>query len=120
MKRNALLYLQNIVEAANLIEKYISRQTKVKFEKDTKLQDAVIRRIEIIGEAVKNIPDSIREKYPSIPWRQIAGMRDILSHAYLEVKIDRVWKIVKEDLPKLKKEIQNIIDTDAENVLLRG
>jgi len=69
-----------------------------------------LRRLEIIGEAVKNIPDDFRAKYPDIPWRQIAGMRDILIHAYFGVELRRVWKVVKEDLPELKLKILKILD----------
>ena len=70
----------------------------------------MLRRLEIIGEAVKNIPDDFRAKYPDIPWRQIAGMRDVLIHAYFGVNLRRVWKVIKEDLPEIKLKILKILD----------
>lgn len=66
------------------------------------LQDAVIRRIEIIGEAVKNIPDGIKGKYPEIPWKEIAGMRDILIHEYFGIDLELTWEVVTRDIPDLK------------------
>jgi len=66
------------------------------------LQDSVIRRIEIIGEAVRNIPWEIKQKYPDIPWKDIVGMRDILIHQYFGVDLKLTWKTVKNDIPKLK------------------
>ena len=76
------------------------------------LRDATIRRLEIIGEAVKNIPNSFRNKYPEVPWRNIAGFRDILIHAYFGINLDRVWNIIKKDLPDLKKNIKKKFQSD--------
>jgi len=72
------------------------------------VQDAVIRRLEIIGEAVKNIPKDIREKYPYVPWRSISGLRDILIHEYSGVSMIRVWKVISSDLKELKENIIKI------------
>ncbi len=82
----------------------------MEFYEDSIVQDAVLRRLEIIGEAVKNVPDDFRAKYPDVPWRQIAGMRDVLIHAYFGVNLRRVWKVVKEDLPGLKLKILKILE----------
>lgn len=68
-----------------------------------------MRRLEIIGGAVKNIPEDFRTKYPDIPWRQIVGMRDVLIHAYFGVNLRRVWKVIKEDIPELKLKILKIL-----------
>ena len=67
-----------------------------------------MRCLEVIGEATKNIPNSFRKKYPEIPWKKIAGFRDVLIHEYFGVKIDRVWNVIKKDLPDLKKKIIDI------------
>ncbi len=82
---------------------------EIKFSKSTTIQDAVMRRLEIIGEAAKNIPDYFRKKNPQIPWREIAGLRDILIHEYFGVDMSLVWKIANKDIPKLKRQILKLI-----------
>lgn len=77
--------------------------------KDKKLQSALIRTIEVIREAVKNIPSEFRNKYSFIAWAKIAGMRDKLMHHYLGVNLENVWHVVQEDIPKLKKDIKDIM-----------
>ena len=71
--------------------------------------DAVIRNLEVIGEAVKQVPDSVREKYPNVAWRKIAGLRDILIHKYFDVNLEVVWSVVQSNIPILKIEIQQIL-----------
>jgi uncharacterized protein with HEPN domain len=105
MKRNIKLYLQDIWESILAIEEYTQNLSEDEFYSNRQVQDAVVRRLEIIGEAVKNIDDDFRNKYPQIPWKKIAGMRDIITHEYFGVKLDRVWDVVKKDLPDLKKKI---------------
>lgn len=109
MKRDLTLFLEDILESINLIEKYTENMSSSEFSKRLKVQDAVARRIEIIGEAVKNLPLSFRNKYPDIPWKDIAGMRDILVHAYFGVEINKIWNIIKQKLPSLKQQIQEIL-----------
>jgi uncharacterized protein with HEPN domain len=108
MKRDINLFIQDILESIKDIESFSKGLTKEKFIIDKLKQNAIIRSLEIIGEAAKNVPESFREKYSDIPWRKIAGFRDILSHAYFGVSMDRVWKIIETDLPKLKVEIEKI------------
>lgn len=108
MKRDINLFIQDILDNINNIESFSKGLNKEKFENDKLKQNAVIRSLEIIGEATKNIPDSFRKRYPKIPWRKIAGFRDILSHAYFGVSMDRIWNIIEIDLQKLKKEISKI------------
>ena len=90
MKKDIRVFIQDILESIKLIEDYAKGVSEEDFlDKDNNLQmkDAIIRRLEIIGEAVKNIPDGFKRKYPNIPWKQISGMRDILIHEYFGVKL---------------------------------
>jgi len=108
MKRDVGLFIEDILNSIKNIEEFSKNLDKEKFSKDNLRQSAIIRQLEIIGEAVKNIPNSFREKHPKIVWKDIAGLRDILSHAYFGVNLDRVWRIIEADLPKLKEEISKI------------
>ena len=72
------------------------------------IQDAVMRRIEIMGEAVKNIPKETKDKYPDIPWRQITGMRDILIHEYFGIDLELTWEVAKRDVPDLKEKMLKV------------
>ena len=109
MKRDVKVFLEDILESIEKIEEYTANIDEEDFYENTIIQDAVLRRLEIIGEAVKNIPDDFREKYPDIPWRQIAGMRDVLIHAYFGVSLRRVWKVIEEDIQDLKFRILRIL-----------
>ncbi|HHF43346.1 MAG TPA: DUF86 domain-containing protein [Candidatus Aminicenantes bacterium] len=111
MKREIGDYIEDIIEAMNNVMAFIKDMSYQEFIKDTKTMYAVIRGIEIIGEAVKNIPEGIREKYPDIPWQAIAGMRDKVIHAYFGVKIERVWEVVRRDIPKLKPEFEKMLES---------
>lgn len=108
MNRDTILFIEDILDSIKNIEDFAKDLDKKKFSEDILRQSAIIRQLEIIGEAVKNIPASFRGKYPKVPWKEIAGFRDILSHAYFGVNIDRVWNIIEKDLPNLKEEIEKI------------
>lgn len=107
MKENRI-YLQHIRDAINKIFEYTKEGREI-FLKDSKAQDAVIRNLEIIGEAVKNVSQSLRAKYPDIPWKQIAGMRDEMIHEYFGVDLEIVWNVVVKDLPTLKEKIDQLL-----------
>ena len=108
MKRDLNLFIEDIKNSIKNIVEFSKGLTKEGFSKDNLRQSAIIRQLEIIGEAVKNIPDSFKNKYPNIPWWGIAGFRDVLSHAYFGINIERIWNIIEIDLPKLKEEISKI------------
>jgi uncharacterized protein with HEPN domain len=108
MTKDVLVYLEDVLEAVEKIREYTEEVSREAFEENTEKQDAVFRRLEIIGEAVKNIPAGIREQYSEVPWRNVAGMRDVLIHAYSGVDVNRVWKVVEEDLPELEENIRRI------------
>jgi uncharacterized protein with HEPN domain len=105
MKRDIKLYLHDIRESIMAREDYIGTFTEDEFYKNRQVQDAILRRLEIIGEAVKNIDEPVRSRYPDIPWKKIAGMRDVVIHEYFGVSLKRIWNVVKKDLPDLKQKI---------------
>lgn len=109
MKKDPKIFLNHILESIAIIEKYAARKTLKTFLSSLKDQDAVVRRIEIIGEATKSISEEFKIKHQEIPWKRMAGMRDVLIHEYFIVDLTAVWGTVQEDLPALKKQIKNLI-----------
>ena len=109
MSRNYNLYLQDVVVAADRVASYVEGVTRDEFEADQMRLDAVIRNLQVIGEAVKKIPDSIQKGYPSIPWHEIAGLRNRVTHVYFDVDINIIWDVVQFELPTLKTQIQRIL-----------
>lgn len=110
MKKEPRIFLQHIIESIEAIERYMKGVSKEKFCQNQQKQDAVVRRIEIIGEAVKNLPLNFRKKYPQVNWREAAGMRDVVVHEYFGVDISIVWRTIEKDLPIFKKQILEIIE----------
>lgn len=107
-KRPIAVYLDDILESISLIRAYTKGKTFAMFDRTPELQDAVARRLEIIGEAVKRIPTDARKSHPDIPWKQIGGMRDVLIHEYAGVSAETVWKTVREDLGALEGAIKSM------------
>lgn len=110
MKKNLKIFLEHILESIIEIEKHTKNISSTEFLKMTIVQDATMRRLEIMGEAVKNLPDFFKNNHPYIPWKEIAGLRDVLIHEYFGVDLGLVWEVVKKDIPKFKKEIVELID----------
>ena len=106
--RHTSLYIKDILAAIASIENFITSMDYESFHDDDKTLSAVIRKLEIIGEAVKQLPDEIRQSYPEIPWKQVAGMRDKLIHSYFGVDAHMVWQTIMNRLPALKKTLQNL------------
>ncbi len=109
MKRDMRLYLQDIRESFIAIEEYTQKITEKEFYSSRQVQDAVIRRLEIIGEAAKNVPQEIKLKNKTIEWKKVSGLRDILIHEYFGVDIDILWDIIQNKLPGLKTETSAIL-----------
>ena len=108
-KREAGDYLEDIIEAMNRAEEFIGNIAIEDFAKDQKTVFAVVRALEIIGEAVKNIPENVKTAYPQVPWRSMAGMRNKLIHEYFGVKLELIWKTAKKKIPPLKPIFQKIL-----------
>ncbi|MHA1386733.1 MAG: HepT-like ribonuclease domain-containing protein [Candidatus Helarchaeota archaeon] len=108
MHREYKLYIKDILKAINKIEKYTYKISFKDFIQDELRMDAVIRNLEVVDEAVKNIPEDFKYTQPEIEWKKITGLRDILIHAYFSIDFDILWDIIKNKIPKLKKDISKI------------
>jgi uncharacterized protein with HEPN domain len=108
MIKDDLLYVEHILESITKIEKYTDSLTIHEFVENELIQDGVIRNFEIIGEATKHLSKDFRDNYSDIPWKQIAGMRDILIHDYLGIDIYAVWETIETNLPPLKRQLLSI------------
>lgn len=113
-KRGDIDFLKDIEEAIKRIKTYTHGITYEDFLKDTLIQDAVLRNIEIIGEAVKNISSDFKQKHENIDWKKIAGMRDKIIHFYFGVNWDIVWAVVENNLPELKEKVKEIIGHESD------
>jgi len=111
-ERNWNLFIMDMVESIEKIENYVSNLSYEDFLLDWKTKDAVVRNLEIIGEAANRIPEEIRIKYDDIPWSQVVGLRHRLIHGYFVVDYEIVWHIVTNELPDLKIKIKRILDKE--------
>ncbi|MEW6554659.1 MAG: DUF86 domain-containing protein [Actinomycetota bacterium] len=111
--RNIADYLQDILDSIDEISDFVEGMSLGDFAADKKTINAVLRSIEVMGEASRKIPEGIRAQYPQVPWRKMTGMRDKLIHEYHGVDIDTVWQTLHEDIPPLKDQIQEIMDKES-------
>ncbi len=102
MKKDPLVYIDDIRDSIEAIKRYTAGLTKEDFFSSTEKQDAVYRRLEVIGEAANRLPDEFRNQYPLIPWNKIVGMRNVLIHEYDSIDLDRVWGTIQKDITKLE------------------
>lgn len=109
MSRGMDILLGEILDAIDLLRNYTEGLDFDAFAANVEKQDSVIRRLEIIGEAVKGVPDHVRAKHSAVPWRDIAGARDILIHEYFRVDLEMAWDMVRKDLPLLESEVRSIL-----------
>jgi len=113
-KRRDIDFIGDIQEAMELSVLYTKGLTFRKFLEDRKTQDAVVRNLEVMGEATKNLSSSFKAKYPDVPWKTLAGLRDKLIHFYFGIDYKIVWSVVKKELPKLRKQINEILKQKAD------
>ena len=109
MPRDYKVYLEDIVEAISKIRFFTTGLSLQTFSSDVKTFDAVIRNLEIIGEAIKGVPEEIRSIYPDVEWKKIAGLRDILAHEYFGIDVEIIWDIIQNKLPVLEGHIEKIL-----------
>ncbi len=109
MKRDFRLFIKDILDSIEHIEHFIGEMDFDKFSQDEKTKSAVVWKIGVIGEATKNIPKAIRDKYKELPWKEMARMRDKISHFYFGVDYKIVWEVIKRRLPEIKPIIQRVL-----------
>lgn len=118
MKKDYSVYIDDMLEAIEKIAEYVADGDDVRFSRDTQQQDAVIRRLSIIGEAATRLPQEIRVLAPSVPWKSVVGLRNIVIHEYANVSLGKAWEVTQTDLPKLKEalvSLRALLDTQQED-----
>lgn len=111
--RNYRNYLEDILKSAVKVSRYTDGMSFEDFLADERTMDAVVRNLEIIGEAAKNVPLEVRSRYPDIEWRKIAGLRDILSHTYFKVSEAILWDVVQNGVPPLAEKVKQILEDES-------
>lgn len=109
MNKDPNFYLTHIIEAIDKISKYTENLDRITFLRKEIVKDAVVRNIEIIGEAAKNLPEDFKKKNHNIPWKDITGMRDRIAHSYFGIDFELVWDTIKKDMPDLEKKISKLL-----------
>ena len=112
MDRHYKLYIEDIELSMTRILEYVEGMDLKKFKQSHITVDAVVRNFEIIGEAAKKVPDSIKEKYPKVPWKKMYGLRNLISHEYFGVDYEMIWEIISSDLPSNLSDIKSILEKE--------
>ncbi len=110
--RDWSLFLQDMQLCCSKVLRYSQGLTRQHFLADEMLVDAVLRNLEVLGEAAKQIPPAVRERHPQLPWRRIAGLRDVLAHAYFGLEEDTIWQIVAESIPSLADQLEQVVKAE--------
>lgn len=110
MTRTDVILLEDVLESIAQIQAYTEGIDLQAFSEDRRTQDAVLRRLEIIGEAVKGLSAELRERHPDVPWKEIAGARDVLVHEYFRVDLRLAWDMVQFDVPALARQVEKVLD----------
>ena len=115
MKKDPRVYIDDVIKSCSSVAKYIEGKNKEQFGQDDELQDAVIRRLQIIGEAVKRLSQDFRTEHPEVAWKGATGMRDVLIHMYDEVDTSQVWQTITDVLPPFKIQLEELLRKLEEN-----
>ncbi len=105
-------HLSDMLDSARLICEYTATTDRLAFEADLMLQDAVIRRFEVLGEAARRVSERVKELHPHLPWPQIIGIRNVVIHQYDVVDLDILWRTIREDVPELIRDLELLVDED--------
>jgi len=111
-KRDYILFLEDILDALEKIENYTKNLSFAEFADNGMAVDAVIRNFEVIGEATKNVPEEIKEKYPEVEWKEVAGFRNVLIHDYFGTGLEAIWDTIKKNLLPFKKHILKVLKSE--------
>lgn len=112
MARNEKLYLRDIVDSVAKLRDYLRGRTREELETDSLFQDAVVHRLEIIGEAAAHLSESLRSRYTTVEWSDVVGFRNVAVHGYFSLDLDLVWSAATEDAPMLGRLVENILDRE--------
>ena len=115
MSKDYTVFLRHILESIEAIEEYITDISEEEFLENRQKQDAIIRRLEIIGEAVRNLPEEFQKQYAFISWNKVMGLRNILIHHYFGIDLEIIWDTVTKSLPQFKEQIKSLLGKEEKN-----